>query len=332
MNKVLIICGPTATGKTRLGLHLAKKFSGEIVSADSRQVYKGMDIGTGKDLPLNSKIQKTNNKVKINKKIYYLNYYLLDGVNLWLYDLVYPDEEFSVSHYQKLAHYIIDDICSRDKLPIIVGGTGLYIKSITDYISTINIGQNKSLRKSLENKSIELLQGLLKIEDDKVWDNLNKSDRNNPRRLIRKIEIAKYRNKEGEKDSLRKGNKYDFLSLGLIAGKKYLYKRIDARVEKRVQEGIIDEISCLLKKGYSWVLPSMSALGYSQLKEYFENNTKDKYLKDKIIQQWKSDEHNYAKRQLTWFRKDNRIIWFDISEESYKTQVDERVRQWYTDK
>lgn len=331
MKNVLIICGSTGTGKTGLGLRLAKKFKGEVVSADSRQIYKYMNIGTGKDLPSNSEIYKTGNKININNKNYQLNYYLLDSVKLWLHDLVEPDEEFSVSYYQKLAYLVIDNILSRGKLPIIVGGTGLYIKSIMDHIDTINIRQNKSLRKKLETKSVGFLQNLLEKEDVKTWSNLNKSDRNNPRRLVRKIEIAMYKKENKDKKVNSKKNSYNFFMIGLTSDNKYLYERIDERVDKRVSQGVIKEILNLLTRGYSWALPSMSALGYKQWKEYFTKRNKDNNLLDKIIKKWKHDEHSYARRQLTWFKKDSRVVWFDIARKGWETKVDESVRQWYTD-
>ncbi|MBI2029667.1 tRNA (adenosine(37)-N6)-dimethylallyltransferase MiaA [Candidatus Gottesmanbacteria bacterium] len=277
MNKLLVILGPTATGKTHLALKLAQKLNGEIISADSRQVYRGMDIGTGKDKPPNT--------------------------HIWLYDVVNPNEEFSVADYCQLAWVVIANIWKRGKLPIIVGGTGLYIKAVVDGINTLGIPADEKLREELEGKDIEYLQNKLKEINPVRLENMNRSDRNNSRRLIRAIEI-------GNKSGINNRKKdIDALFIGLKASREILNKRIDERVDKRVSQGIIQEIRSLLKKGYNWDLPSMSGLGYRQFKEYIEK--KDTF--DKAVEKWKIAEHQYAKRQMTWFKKDKRILWYDIS-------------------
>ncbi|MBU0569753.1 hypothetical protein KKB40_03150, partial [Patescibacteria group bacterium] len=184
MKNALVICGPTATGKTSLALRLAKKLDGELVSVDSRQVYKKLDIGTGKDLPSGSKLKAKNSRLP--------EYYEVNGVKIWCYDLVEPTEEFSVGQYITIANVIIKDIETRKKLPILVGGTGLYIQGMTDGISTALIPKNARLRKLLEKKSAEeLFEMLFKIAPAKATS-LNSSDKKNPRRLIRAIEVAKF--------------------------------------------------------------------------------------------------------------------------------------------
>jgi tRNA dimethylallyltransferase len=300
-NKILIICGPTATGKTALALSLAKRFDGELVSADSRQVYRGMDIGTGKDLDICFK----------------------SSVPIWMYNVVNPGEEFSVSHYQFLSTAVISNIQKRNKLPIIVGGTGLYIRSILMPIETAGIPPNVSLRKKLIRMSKEQLQGKLQHVAPQVWEGLNNSDRNNPRRLIRKIEIAK--SKMGTSCKKTK-EQYDQCLIGLRTTLQSLYQRIDKRVDKRVEQGVVDEISMLIQKGFSWDLPSMSALGYKEWRPYFER----KQSMEQCIQQWKHDEHGYARRQLTWFKKQSLIHWFDIMQSGYEGDVTEAVTEWYT--
>ncbi|MCJ7826192.1 tRNA (adenosine(37)-N6)-dimethylallyltransferase MiaA, partial [Patescibacteria group bacterium] len=279
MNKLLIVCGPTATGKTTLAVQLAKKFNGELVSADSRQIYKEMDIGTGKDIFRRSKIKDKRLKIKIKNQIYELIPYDMDGIPLWLYDVVNPDEEFSVAHYQHIATSVIENIRKRGKLPIVVGGTGLYIKSLLFPIETSHIPPNKQLRKTLERYSLEDLQKRLQKEDSLTWDLMNLSDRQNPRRLIRKIEIALYkkdRKTSDNKTSLHqcfggqavraKKIEEDILLIGLTASYPVLYQRIDERVEKRVRQGIVGEVKSLLGKGYSWDLPSMNTFGYKEWK------------------------------------------------------------------
>src|SRR4030043_1021657 len=188
MKKLLVICGPTATGKTSLALSLARKFNGESVSADSRQVYKGMDIGTGKDLPKNSKFQIS--KSKMGFKNLNLGFYTLSGVRLWGYDLVEPTQDFSVAHYIKIAQKIIENIHKRGKLPILVGGAGLYIKGVVDGIDTADIKRNIKVRKDLEGKTnCDLYALLLNVDIERAL-RMNESDRKNPRRLVRAIEIS----------------------------------------------------------------------------------------------------------------------------------------------
>ncbi len=306
-HKLVVICGPTATGKTKLALQLAQKFNGEIISADSRQVYKGMDVGTGKDLSRNSKFKSQNAKLKFKNKNFSIGYYLIQQVPIWLYDVVNPNQNFNVADYYKLAWIVIKDISERGRLPILVGGTGLYIKAIVDGIGTLGIPENKNLRKKLENKDIVYLQNKLKEINLQRFNKMNNSDRNNSRRLIRAIEIQ---NSKVKMQNYKAKLKINTLMIGLTTDKEILYKRIDERVEKRVKQGIIDEIKELLSKGYGWGLHSMSGLGYRQWRDYFEG----KESKEKAIEKWKNAEHQYAKHQLTWFKKDKRIIWYDISD------------------
>ena len=304
MDKLLVICGPTATGKTALALALARKFNGELVSADSRQVYKGMDIGTGKDRD--------------------------KDIPIWMYDVVRPDEEFSVGHYQKLARQIVADIISRRKLPIVVGGTGLYIQSLTKAIDTAGIPPNTELRNQLLKLTKEQLQEKLQTVSRNVWIHLNTSDRNNPRRLIRKIEIA-----GSQYCAHEEFPRYDVLTIGLTDVNGILYSRVDKRVDQRVKQGIVQEISGLLRQGYTWNLPAMSASGYKEWKPLFdaqknETGQNDSTLIDSVVQKWKFDEHGYVRRQLTWFKKQSGIRWFTITDPGYQSDVTAEVRAWYT--
>ena len=326
MNKLLVICGPTAAGKTVLALTLAKKLArgpstsdpkGEIISADSRQIYRGMDIGTGKDLPVNIKYQISNIKSDHQKIIFYE----MQGVKIWGYDLVEPTQEFSVSQYSKIAKRIIKNIQKRGKLPILVGGTGFYIKALVDGIETINIPQNSVIRNSLANKtSNELFEILANLDPIKAAC-LNMSDKKNPRRLVRAIEVATARVKERESKRVKeKRLNSDCMFIGLSAPREDLYKRIDQRVEERVRAGIEDEIIKLLKKGLTWKSQSMTALGYR------EWNGRDRKT---AIDQWKKDEHGFARRQITWFKKDKRINWFNITQKDYQKRVELLVEKWY---
>jgi len=325
--KLLVICGPTATGKTKLAIRLAKKFGGELVSADSRQVYKGMDIGTGKDLPSNTRFKIYNLRFKKNtkenhiKKKYNIGYYEIDGVRIWGYDLVDPIESFSVGQYVQIARKIIKDIHSREKLPILVGGTGLYIKAVVDGLDTIGISQDIELRIGLSQKSIAELQEILRGEDPVKLASLNNSDLNNPLRLVRAIEIAQ----SHKKNILRKSTNYDCLFVGLKMTNENLYTAIKKRVEKRLSAGQRGEIKTLIENNVSWGMQSMSSIGYGLWKEYFEQ----KIDLDQIEKEWIQAEKHYAKKQMTWFKRDKRINWFDASLNNYQKDIETKVKRWH---
>ena len=336
--KILVICGPTATGKTKLAFHLAKNLVfgpegsgsvGELVSADSRQVYKHMDIGTGKDLPVNVKCQMSNVKCS-GKRICY---YEINGIRLWGYDLVDPGKEFSVAEYVEIVSQVFANILKRGKLPILVGGTGLYIKAAVDGIPTASVPKNEVLRRILENKTQHQQFELLAQLDPVKAASLNASDRKNPRRLVRAIEIASTRIKKQEKVELKalstrcKFKKNSVLLIGLKAPKSELDKRIKKRVEKRVREGIEEEMIKLFDKGITFKHQSMQALGYKQWQGFFQN----KYSQKEAINKWILAETQYVKRQTTWFKKDKRINWFDIAKPNWKQHVEKMVKRWYKD-
>ncbi|MFZ5932935.1 MAG: tRNA (adenosine(37)-N6)-dimethylallyltransferase MiaA [Patescibacteria group bacterium] len=309
--RLLIICGPTATGKTALALSLAKKFNGELISADSKQVYKGLDIGTGKDLPSQAKKE---------------GYYAYRGIKIWGYDLVGPQENFSVSTYIRFAEKVTREALKKGKLPIIVGGTGLYIKALVDGIPTAKIPQNLALRGNLANKSTtELFEMLAQLDPIKAGS-LNSSDRKNPRRLTRAIEIATWRLEGKGKEGKQGVQKFEPLFVGLTCPKEKLFQRIDKRVDARVRAGVEKEIKNLLRKGVSWESQSMSSLGYRQWRGYFEG----KEAREEVINAWKKEERKYAKRQITWFKKDGRIKWFDIEKPNWADSVEKLVAKWYS--
>ena len=320
MKKLLVICGPTATGKTRLALDLAKTFGGELLSADSRQVYRKMDIGTGKDLPVNSKLQIPNYKLGRN-----IGYYEIKGIRLWGYDLVDPKDEFSVSKYLKSAQLILKDIWKRGKLPILVGGTGLYIKSVVDGIPTISVPTSPSLRLSLAKKNVEELFEILAQFDALKAASMNSSDKKNPRRLLRAIEVAQWRLSQKPGMLLKRKSDMNTLFVGLNAPFVVLEQKILLRIKKRITQGFGEEVTNLLSRGVNWNHQSMDSLGYRQWKEYIIG----KKTIEKVIQEWFTDEKNYAKRQITWSKKNKRIIWFDVSKESWKKDIENTVRRWH---
>lgn len=299
MNKLLVICGPTATGKTSLGILLAKKFKGEIISADSRQVYKGMDIGTGKEWG--------------------------EGIKIWGYDLVSPKEDFSVSKYLKFANKTIHDVLTRGKLPILVGGTGLYIKGVVDGIPTVDIPLNKKLRKNLEDYNADQLYDHLSQLDSFKAGSMNSSDKKNPRRLIRAIEVAMWTLDNTKRILSKEKEIFDTLFIGLAAPPDFLEKRINKRVADRIKRGFEKEVEDLIGSGVDWNDQAMMSLGYRQWRDYAEGAVD----KDTALAEWKKEERKYAKRQTTWWRRDRRINWFDIREPEYPKKVEKLVGKWY---
>jgi tRNA dimethylallyltransferase len=300
-----------------LAIKLAKKFRAEIISADSRQVYRDANIGTGKDLPVNSKFQLLNSK---------FGYYSIQGVRLWGYDLVGPKGSFSVGQYLKFARHIINDIQKRKKLPILVGGTGLYIKGVVDGIPTASIPRNRNLRRNLEGKSTSELYELLASFDALKAGSMNASDRKNPRRLVRAIEISQYLIDHKLISGKQTPKALDTLFIGLEADRLFIEKKIEARVKKRVDAGIKDEIGRMLKSGVTWNSQSMLSLGYRQWRNYFEGKSSEQT----VIDEWSKEEKRYAKRQILWFKRDKRINWFDITAKDYQKEVEKMVRKWYS--
>ncbi len=279
MNKLLCIVGPTATGKTKKALALLAKQPSILVSADSRQLYRGMSVVTGKDHPKNIKIY---------------------GI-----DIVNPDQPCSVSVWYDTVMPPIRQAWVEGKLPIIVGGTGLYVRALTHGIATIAVPIDQPLRDELSVLSLTKLQDRLKSLDTFKFESMNHSDQNNPRRLIRAIEI--YKDPFFVKP--RTGRN---LPQTEIIGLKYSdlrvqREKITQRVLARLEQGAISETEKLLAK-YPPSLQSMSAIGYRSIIQYLEG----KLTKDQMIDSWVADELSYAKRQLTWFRPTKNIKWYDV--------------------
>ena len=308
MNKVLVICGPTATGKTTLGLELAKKFDGELISADSRQVYVGMDIVTGKDLPSGAK--SFFSQIKWRDR--FLKYYIVRNVKIWLYDIVNPNEPFNVAYWKEAADLVISDIHLRGKIPVVVGGTGLYIKSLFSDLTLVQIPPNNLLRNKLINQNPGYLFDYLNKLDPVKAASLNSSDRRNPRRLIRAIEIAA----ASPVAKNIKTKPLDFLTLGMIAEKHYIYGLINKRINKIITAGALAEIE-KISSVYGFQIPAMTALGYKAIGH------------GKGTEKWISLECQYVRRQITWFKKQPDIIWYDISRPDWHGNCFEIVQNWY---
>ena len=285
--KILVICGPTASGKTSLGIKCANKFNGEIISADSMQIYKKLDIGTAK--PTKEEILQAKHH---------------------LIDIVEPDQEFSVGQYSKLAKEKISELTNKGKLPIIVGGTGLYIKSILYPYTFASVPKDLTLRekynKILEEKGKEYLYELLKEKDINATQKIHIND---TKRVIRALEIAELSQKtKTEQSDKIEEMLYDATIIVLDIPREELYERINYRVDLMVKDGVVDEIKELLdKKVISKDCQSMQAIGYKEFFLYLENESS---LTDSI-ELLKKNTRNYAKRQLTFFRPFKEAKWFN---------------------
>lgn len=289
LEKAIVLVGPTASGKTSWSLRLAKKFDGEIISADSRQVYKKMDIGTAKE-----KGEWRRNGLR---KTYYV-----EDVPHHLIDFLDPGKFFTVAEFRDKAIKYIKLISKNNKLPIVAGGTGLYIHALVDNLQIPRIAPNKKLRKSLEEKTNEELMQLLKQMDPK---SAKAVDANNTRRIIRALEVCILSGVPFSEQQNKGEPIFDFLQIAIDVDRETLYNRIDSRVDQMMKFGLLKEVENLLKQKYDWHLPSMSGIGYKQFKGYFDGD----YDLEHAIELLKRDTRRYAKRQISWFKRDKRIKW-----------------------
>ncbi|HLD31093.1 MAG TPA: tRNA (adenosine(37)-N6)-dimethylallyltransferase MiaA [Patescibacteria group bacterium] len=341
--KIVVILGSTSSGKTDLSLKLAKKFNGEIISADSRQIYRGMDIATGKIKADKDPPQPSFAKggelpsSPFEKKVFFF-----DGILHYMIDIIDPDEDFSVAEYKKATVEIAEDIIKRGKVPFLVGGTGLYIKAVVDNLEIPRVLPNKKLRDEFECELAEasppsqsygvVIEKFYKrlLELDTGAKDL--VDKNNPRRIIRALEICLATGKPFSEIRGKGERIFDTLQIGLEVSREVLYERIDKRVDKMMDEGLLEETKKLIKKGYSAKLPSMSGIGYKEMGEYLESEKlkmkNEKFKKDILkekIQEMKWRTHAYARRQMTWFKKDGRIKWV----KDYR-ETERLLKKWLT--
>lgn len=283
--KVIVILGPTASGKTSLAVKLAQKYNGEIVSADSRQVYRGMDIGTGKDL------SEFSFKGE-NGRIVNIPHHLIDVCD--------PMERFDIVRWNKEVGVAIDDILKRGKVPIVVGGTGMYIQSLVDNYDFSKVRENKKEREILEKKDKNDLLGVLKKIKPEIIDELDNNDLGNKRRLIRYIEILREDKGFSVKKSVKKDSKYDFLLLGLFTNREDINKKIQKRLLDRVEkEGMIEEIKNLHEGGVSWKRLEEFGLEYKHISWYLN----DRMEYDDMLEKLNIAIRQFAKRQMTWFKR-----------------------------
>jgi tRNA dimethylallyltransferase len=289
---LVVIVGPTAVGKTRLSLRLAEEFDSEIVSADSRQVYRGVDIGTAKPTPEERR-----------------------RVPHHLIDLVAPDEAFTLAQYQELAYDAIADVLARGKGPLLVGGTGQYVRAVVEGWGIPRVPPNEELRAELyrqaEVKGETALHARLWKVDPAAAQRI---DPCNVRRVIRALEVYLETGQPISELQRKKPPPYRILQIGLTMKRQELYRRVDERVDRMVEEGLVDEVRGLVERGYSYDLPSMSGLGYQQIGMYLRGQVS----LEEAIQLIKRHTRRFVRHQYNWFRLDDeRIRWFDVLSGSY---------------
>ena len=287
MNHLVAIVGPTGIGKSRLALHLAQAFDGEIVSADSRQVCRHMDIGTAKPDP---------------EELSLVPHHLLDIVN--------PDDAFSLAQYQELAYHAVKDIQQRNKLPLLVGGSGQYVWAVMEGWSIPQVPPDPEYRHDLEKTAAStgtdgLYQELVKVAPVAA----QRIDRRNVRRVIRALEVHKRTNSPFSQLQSKEAPPFNTFIIGLTADRTELYRRIDQRIDRMIERGLVAEVEKLVSMGYDFDLPAMSSIGYKQIGMYLKGGL----TLATAIQQIKFETHRFVRHQYAWFRlKDERIHWFDM--------------------
>lgn len=301
--KVIAIVGSTASGKTALGIEIAKRWNGEVICVDSRQVYRGMDVGTAK--PKGTWVAG--------------NTFLVDGVPHWGIDLVDPDEPFSAADYKAYTTNKINEILSSGKLPILVGGTGLWLKTVIDNLDLTSTPGDGVLRAELESRTLGDLYHEYKQLDPEGAAFI---DRQNKRRVVRALEVTKLTGKPWSQLQTAGEPLYDTLQIGLLVSRDELAQRIDRRVQEMVARGLMDEVR-RLKEKYGCGIESMTGIGYRQLCTFFC----DRQNLSEVIEDIKRDTRQYAKRQMTWFKRDERIVWVKPGE-----PVDELMKRFLQNK
>lgn len=288
---IVVIVGPTAVGKTDISIAAAKALNGEIISADSAQVYKYMDIGTAK-----------------------ISHDEMQGVKHYMIDEVNPDQSFSVADFRDKADKYIQEITANGKLPVITGGTGLYINALLNNLDfTKSVGDEdfrERMQEIADNKGNEYLYEMLKPIDIEAYQRLHAND---VRRVIRALEVFEFTGKtitHFQEESKKIPPRYNCAYIGLTMDRQKIYARIEQRVDVMIEKGLIEEVKKLLNMGYNRDLVSMQALGYKEIVKYLDGEIS---LEESLFI-LKRDSRHYAKRQLTWFRRDERIKWFNIDE------------------
>jgi tRNA dimethylallyltransferase len=296
---LLVLVGPTAVGKTAISLELARRFGGEIISADSRLFYRGMDIGTAKPTPA--------------ERV---------AVPHHLIDLCDPDEIISLGQYRRLAYRAIDDVLARGLLPILVGGTGQYVMAVVEGWGIPEVAPQPELRAALESLGGDEAARWLRALDPEAEARI---DPRNVRRVVRALEVTLTTGRPISALQRKTPPPYDTLIIGLARGRRSLYERIDARVDAMMAGGLLDEVRRLHETGYGRELPSMSGLGYRQLAAHLAGEM----TLEEAVERIKFETHRFARQQATWFRRDDpRIVWFDLDEGAATTRVIAFVERW----
>ncbi len=299
MNRLVAIVGPTAVGKSRLALRLAQHFNGEIVSADSRQAYRHMDVGTAKPSP---------------DELSIVPHHLINIVN--------PDDDFSLAQYQHLAYHAIDDIQRRNKLALLVGGSGLYVWAVLENWGIPQVPPDPEFRHSLEEKAArgeadKLYQELMEVDPVAA----QRIDQHNVRRVIRALEVHRSTETPFSQLQHKQPPPFDTLIIGLTADRAELYRKIDQRVDEMIEQGLVEEVEKLVNMGYDFHLPAMSGIGYKQIGMFLRGEL----TLAAATQQIKYETHRFVRHQYGWFRlSDNRILWFDIQGE-VEPEITEKV-------
>lgn len=303
VHRLILIAGPTAIGKSAVAIEVASLIRGEIISADSVQVYKGMDIGSGKITADESRA--SNGRV--------IRHHLLS--------ILSPDEEFSVALFKKEAEKLIPEIIGRGNVPILVGGTGLYIEAIIDPYKFPQIAGDEELRAKLNKQAITMGKNYLHnklLEVDPI--SADKIHPNDLKRVIRALEVFYLTgvpiSAAGSRSPGNKIDRYNLTYLGLEADRGYIYERINQRVDRMLKQGLVEEVARLLAEGFDPKLSALQSLGYRQIIGYLHGDLSLEIAIDSI----KRDTRRYAKRQLTWFKRDRRIIWYNV--QRYRNKIE----------
>lgn len=304
MDRLVAVVGPTGIGKSQLALHLAGAFNGEIVSADSRQIYRLMDIGTVKPAP---------------KELALVPHHLVSIVN--------PADDFNLAQYQELAYRAITDIHRRGKLPFLVGGSGLYLWAVVEGWKVPRVPPDPGFRQELERKAAgsggdELYRELVRVDPAAA----QKIDRRNVRRVIRALEVQRQSDTPFSRLQSKVPPPFDTLIVGLTADRAEVYRRIDERVDEMIEQGLVAEVEKLVKMGYDFSLPSMTSIGYRQIGLFLKNEL----TLAAAVQQIKFETHRFVRHQYTWFQlKDKRIRWFDTQNQAV-SEIERTVAEFIT--
>ena len=298
---LIAVIGPTAVGKTAISLHLAETCDGEVVSADSRQVYRGLDIGTAKATPQEQR-----------------------RVPHHLLDLTNPDEPLTLADYQRLAYAAIEDILRRGKLPLLVGGSGLYVRAVLEGWTIPRVEPNPALRAALEQEAERqggaALHRWLATLDPQAAARM---DPRNVRRVIRALEVCVTAGRPISALQAKRPPPYRILRLGLTMPRSLLYRRIDERVERMIASGLVEEVRALVAQGYGFDLPALSGLGYRQIGLYLQGEA----TLEEAVALIKRETRRFVRQQSTWFRLDDTAIrWFDAGAPDCARQVEGEVR------